>query len=126
LRPQKRRFLKGKLKAEILRKTVGIAPNCFVEALGQNAIEHGEIAIEDDALAADGMDGREFEVGHVLPMSAAAASKQKTMPGRRRQLKVLWTAGDLLTELPEISERGHPRARLFRRQGVRRLRRRVV
>ena len=54
MRPQKRRFLKGELEAEILGETVGIAPNCLVEALRQNAVERSQVAIEYDALAADG------------------------------------------------------------------------
>jgi hypothetical protein len=52
------------LEAEILGETVGIAPNCLVEALRQNAVKRSQVAIEDDSLAADGMNGRQFGVRH--------------------------------------------------------------
>jgi len=64
LRPQVSCLFAGKLKAEIIGKTVGIPPNRLVEALGQNAVKRSQIAIEDDALAANGMNRRELGVGH--------------------------------------------------------------
>jgi hypothetical protein len=54
------------LEYEILRETIGVALDLLVQSLGGDALDRGEIRIEDDALAAqeedraaDVLDGRE-------------------------------------------------------------------
>ena len=46
------------MEHEILGKTLGVAFDLLVQALGRNAVDDGELAIEDDALAAEDQNDR--------------------------------------------------------------------
>jgi hypothetical protein len=50
-----RNLITIKLKGEILREAPGVSLDGLVEGDRRHAIESGEVAIEDDALAADGI-----------------------------------------------------------------------
>jgi hypothetical protein len=53
-----------KLKEEINREAVHVAPYRLVEDHRRHAVKRGQVAVEDDALVADGMDGREVGIRH--------------------------------------------------------------
>jgi hypothetical protein len=51
LRSQVIELLRSELEHEILREALGVALDGFVEPPGGDAIDRGELAIENDALA---------------------------------------------------------------------------
>ena len=56
-------FLLGELEHELFGESVGIAFDLFVEALGRNAVELGQIGIKNDFVATDAENERSDFLG---------------------------------------------------------------
>jgi len=64
LRPQIIKFRRGELEQEIRREAVRVALYLLVEPLGGNAVNPGQVHIQDDSLAAHDMDERVHRFQH--------------------------------------------------------------
>ena len=63
MRPQVVDLFRRQLEGEVLGEAVGVALKRLVENFGRDAVETGEVGIEDDAVAADREDAGGEGVG---------------------------------------------------------------
>jgi hypothetical protein len=77
-------LLGGEAKHEIFRESCGVALDLFIQALSVDAVERGQVRIEDDALAVQDEDGS-GDICHGRGGARGSAGRCPTMSSRQAE-----------------------------------------